>query len=119
MITQAKETYTWVAICADDSFIGEYDRPDARGFAEVDGLQVKQLKLESSNPHLRSHYVEIPQGTTPVFFRRRRIEINPLNGQERGRSTVHCIGWKLDNTAVYLFVFDDGSTLLTDNLQAV
>jgi hypothetical protein len=66
-----------------------------------------------------SHRVDVPAGATPIFFRRRSVEINPLQGETGNRTTTHCIGWKRGDEAVYLFVFDDGSTLLTNDLQAV
>ncbi len=111
----AKDIYTWCALYQDGTFIGEDDRPEGRGFAEVDGTRVKQLKIESSVPTLRSHFVEIPAGAEAVFFRRRTIVLN----ERTERSTVHCIGWKRGESGVYLFVTDDGSTLLTNDLQAV
>lgn len=117
LITQAQETYTWVALDADGGFIAEYDHPEGRGFADVDGMKVKHLKLDPNNPFLQSHCVEIPDGAIPVFFRRRSIALQPSGGETL--PSVHCIGWKKGDTSVYLFVFNDGSTLLTDDLQAV
>jgi hypothetical protein len=115
-----KDAYTWGAIYTDGSSIGEYDDPGGLGFAAVDSTQVKRLGLlNASSPHLASHSVDIPPGATPIFFRRRSIELGPIVGEEQGRSTVHCIGWKRGDEAVYLFVYDDGSTLLTNDLQAV
>lgn len=112
------EAYTWGALYTDDTCIAEYDREEGRGFAEVDQARVKTLLLLSLQDGA-SHSVNIPQGATPVFFRRRSIEIDPLQGESTQRPTIHCIGWKKGDEAIYLFVFDDGSTLLTDNLQAV
>jgi hypothetical protein len=121
MIEQAKEAYTWAALYIDGSYIAEYEPscPNGRGFAEVDATRVKQLRIASDDLHLRSHYVEVPEGATPVFFRRRSIALQPVDGQTTTLPTVHCIGWKHDDKAVYLFISDNGNTLLTDNLQAV
>jgi hypothetical protein len=112
------EAYTWGALYTDDTCIAEYDRKEGRGFAEVDHARVKTLLLLSLQDGA-SHSVNIPQGATPVFFRRRSVEINPLADESTPRPTVHCIGWKRDDKAVYLFISDDGSTLLSDDLQAV
>jgi hypothetical protein len=119
MIEQAKEAYTWAAIYTDGSFIAEYEPgcPEGHGFAEVDSTRVKQMRIASNDLHLRSHYIEIPEGATPVFFRRRSIALQPSGGETL--PTAHCIGWKQGESAVYLFVFNDGSTLLTNDLQAV
>lgn len=113
-----REAYTWGALYTDDTCIAEYDREEGRGFAEVDQARVKTLLLLSLQDGA-SYSVNIPQDATPVFFRRRSIEIDPLQGESSPRPTVHCIGWKSDDTATYLFILPDGSTLLTDDLQAV
>ena len=109
------ETYTWRAVYDEQSYISENQD---NNFASVDLARVKMLLLISLQDHA-SHRVDIPPGAMPVFFRRRSIEVNPLQGETQSRPTVHCIGWKRDGQATYLFVFDDGSTLLTENLQAV
>lgn len=122
MIEQAQDTYTWHALYDNDEAISEYDRPEGRGFAEVESTRVKTLLLTPLQGAL--HRIDIPVGAQPIFFRRRSIELAPLQGDVQSRSTVHCIGWKNAGLLsvqqeVYLFVFDDGSTLLTNDLQAV
>ncbi len=117
-VEKTQDAYTWGAMYSDSTCIAEYDRPEGRGFAEVDQIRVKELLLL----HLAggtSHSVHIPQGATPVFFRRRSVTISPLAGESTPRPTTHCIGWKRGDEAIYLFVFDDGSTLLSNDLQAV
>ena len=122
-----KDAYTWRIMYRDETTLDEYDAdyPSGRGFAEANTAQVKALALLPTGG-LSPHSLLIPDGdlypAKPVFFRRRRIEIDPIIGTQH-RNTTHCIGWTqwIDNTVieVYLFVFEDGSTLLTDNLQAV
>lgn len=116
MSIQGRDIYTWSVVCADGSTLKEYDRPDGHGFVVTSGLQVKQLKISS---FIHTYAVEIPEGATPVFFRRRRLEISPIDERVSQKGTTHCIGWKQGEQSVYLFVFEDGSTLLTDDLQAV
>lgn len=119
MAIATKDLYTWCAVYTDDTFIGEYHgRPDGRGFAEVDKTRVKQFKLESSLAHLRSHYVDVPHGAEPIFFRRRIVGVNSMTGKS-DVATIHSIGWKQDENACYLFIFEDGSSLLSTDLQAV
>lgn len=110
-----KDVYTWMALYHDESAIQEYDHPDGHGFAIVDSARVKRLTLASESC---SHSVNVPNGATPVFFRRRGIVVQPGGGQAP-LPTVHCIGWKHEDKAVYLFVGEDGSTLLTDDFQAI
>jgi hypothetical protein len=113
-----QDKYMWQVIYADGTFTAEYDlgRSDGRGFAEIEDKTVKHICL--LNLGLAVHTVNIPDGAQPVFFRRRMIALDG-SGSEQGRSTVHCIGWKRAESACYLFVLPDGSTLLSDDLQAV
>lgn len=116
MIEQAQEAYAWCVIYDDE----QYTTVDERGvqnFAEVDQSHVKSLALFSLQGEA-AHRVLIPTGATPIFFRRRSVELSP-DGASSPRPTVHCIGWKHGDEAMYLFVFEDGSTLLSDDLQAV
>jgi hypothetical protein len=111
----AKDAYTWCAKYHDGTQIPEYDEscPNGRGFAEVSASQVATLELSSA------HKVAVPHGATPVFFRRRRMELNPNDDNVVSSTTTHCIGWKKGENACYLFVSEDGSTLLTNDAQAV
>ena len=112
------ELYTWQVRCEGSTWIQEYDdeRPDGRGFAEVKDHIIKCIDLIPASSEGHVHSVAIPEGATPVFFRRRTIELSQ-GGQNR--STAHCIGWEKENNKSYLFVMEDGTTLLTDDLQAV
>jgi hypothetical protein len=116
MIEQAIEAYTWRALYPDD-FLDECDA--TQGFASVDQDRLCCLALYDCAGEL-SHRVDVPQGAQGVFFRRRSTEIG-LSPDEPGHfSTIaHCIGWKRDGEAVYLFVLDNNSTILTNNLQAI
>lgn len=122
----APDAYIWCATYHNDVQTPEYDheRPDGRGFAEVDNAQVKALELwpvllsPENQQMIPPHRVNVPNGATPVFFRRRKIIMNP-NTNQQDLVTTHCIGWKSDTDACYLFVFDDGSTMLSKDLQAV
>lgn len=113
-ITNSKDVHTWCAIYHDGTIIDEYDatRPDGRGFSEIDSTQVKVLALSS-------HRVEVPAEATPVMIRRRATAVNLITDQRSILATVHCIGWKRGDTGCYLFVFEDGTALMTDNFQAV
>ena len=126
---QHRDIYTWEVTFADGSIMGEYDdtRQDGRGWAEIGDQTVKAIMLTPSDASwYEAHRVNIPLGGTPVFFRRRRVEINPNTDEIQGSSTVHCIGWKREENegvpykiaAMYLFIYADGSTLVTDDLQA-
>lgn len=119
MIEQTQDVYTWHALYGDDGCISEFDRPEGRGFAEVDSARVKTLLLTPIAGEGSLYRVDIPAGAQPVFFRRRSIVIGLLPEGEQGRTTAHCIGWKRNEEASYLFVFDDGSAFLTNELQAV
>lgn len=115
-----QDTYMWLVSRADGTSLQEFDeaRPDGRGWSEIGKDPIKDIFLTTSEGN-RVHRVIVPAAATPVFFRRRTVAINPMSGQEEDRSTTHCIGWKYGENAAYLFVFEDGSVLLTNDLQVV
>lgn len=122
------DVYTWHVIYSDGSQAGEYDdeRPDGRGWAEVqpdqDEKTIERIALIPTGERL-AHVVTIPNGA-PVFFRRRRIGIDPIIGTQEDIGTVHCIGWGDDPAfdtvgQAYLFIFEDGSCFLSNDRQAI
>lgn len=113
--TTKQELYSWRAYYPD-GFLDEADAPS--GFASVDKTNCTCMALldEDADP---MHMVEIPAGAEPVFFRRRQIEVNLHDGSETPKRSAHCIGWKCGEQSVYLFLLDNGCSLLTTNLQAI
>lgn len=116
MQTVKQDAYTWRAYYGPgQGYLDEFHA--VAGFASVEsGCTALSLQNQETEAE---HVVEIPSGATPVFFRRRSITVNLVDESTESRQTMHCIGWKRDDNAVYLFIGEDGSTLLTDNLQAV
>lgn len=115
-----KDLWTWSAVYKDGSVLYEYDEDGTEhGFKEVGLDRVDSFCLLPSVSELKAYVVSVKdKDTVPVFFRRRSINVN-ADGTENRRSTTHCIGWRRGDIASYLFVFEDGSTLLTDDLNAV
>jgi hypothetical protein len=121
-----KDAFTWLVTCVDGSTIHE---PAVDGFSNVERGQVAKLELLTPWEH-GLYCVQVPEDAQAVFFRRRTVVLDPFSGQqttivdsatgavERAR-TIHCIGWQRGDDAVYLFVMEDGSALLTNDLQAV
>lgn len=116
MIEQINEAYAWRAIYDDEQTCIQENAENS--FAEVDQSRVKTVLLLPLTGE-SSHRIDIPKGAQAVFFRRRSIALNPNTNEQQTRPTTYCIGWKCGDEAVYLFVFNDGSTLLTSDLQAV
>ncbi len=114
------DVLTWAVAYADDTVLHEFDegRPDGRGWAEIGEKPVKIVMLATAEVN-QVYRVAIPAGATPVFFRRRAIAFNLTGDQQTNLPVTHCIGWKSDEDAAYLFVFENGETLLTNELQAV
>src|SRR5882672_1854735 len=96
---RVEDVYQWCVVYRNDVLLHEEDA--TQGFASVKQEQVKLLSLLSL-AGVPSHHVAIPSCATPVFFRRRSIELNP-NTNEEAYKTVHCIGWKRGDEATYLF----------------
>jgi hypothetical protein len=113
-----RDVYMWRVIYRDGTYTDEFDeaRPDGRGWREREDKPVAEIQLLAHDRD--GHQMLIPIDASPVFFRRRSIELNP-NVDMQIHRTTHCIGWKYGEQAAYLFVLPNGSTLLTSDLQAV
>lgn len=111
-----QDIYSWRATYSDGSHLDEEHA--VGGFASVDLARCTHLALIDQSGNA-AHVVEIPSGAQAVFFRRRRISVNVMKENSEPQATVHCIGWKRsEEDAVYLFVFANGTTLLSNDLQA-
>jgi len=108
--------YIWQAVYTDETVIGEYDVLEGRGFSEVDVSRVKTLLLLGNGG---AHAIAVPDGAEPVFFRRRRATLELFDASDNAWNTTHCIGWRMGKQEVYHFVFEDDSTLVTSDFQAV
>lgn len=115
------DVYTWQVLYTDDTSTSEYDetRPDGRGWAEREAKEVTTITLARVADGTVVQSIDIPEGAEPVFFRRRTLTISLTDDSRQQGTLAHCIGWKSEQEAVYLFVFDDGSTLRSSDLQAV
>lgn len=119
LIKKTKDVYEWCVVYQDGTALHEYDHPDGYDWKDIGDKPIKEVWLLHPDLTNYGHHVAIPEGTTPICFRRRYITIN-LNGEDaQPHKTVHCIGWKRDEQACYLFVFENGSTLMTNDLQAI
>jgi len=117
MQEQVKDAYTWCTLERDQGMLDEESA--AHGFASALANSVESILLIPTDLGRSVHRVSIPEGASAVFFRRRSVAFHP-DGNTTAGATVHCIGWKRDGeNGVYLFVGEDGTTLLTDDMQAV
>lgn len=96
------------------------------GFAEVDMARVVAVELIPQREDLAHHLVKIDtsRGQRPIFFRRRYINLDPVTFEEqRNRMSATCLGWQNtvngSNVASYTFYFDNGSSLVTDDHNAI
>lgn len=109
-----QDIYSWRASYPNGEYLDETHA--VGGFGSVDLERCTSLTLHGTVP---AHVVHIPAGAKPVFFRRRSIAVNIIDETSDPQQTVHCIGWKRsEDDAVYLFVFENGATLLSSDLQA-
>lgn len=117
------DAFTWRAHYHDGQIVSEDDVPEGRGWAEVEKERVRALTLESRvQPFYFTQQTQIPPGASPVFFRRRSVQVNASSPEATYNGTIHCIGWTRgagEDGGVYLFIFEDGDTILTTDLNAV
>lgn len=124
LVQNQRERFTWLVKYKDGTVFQECDESgEGRGFASVRLADVESLALIGKNPE--AFTVRVPEEAEPVFFRRRRVSFAPPEEEAREKLTTHCIGWcfphadGLPDAGVYLFVFEDGSTLVTTDRQVV
>jgi hypothetical protein len=120
---QCRDHWAWVVIYRDQSMVYECQGSTAPHAAWKD-VNPRLVSAITLLPRLRlagrhEVIVHIPQGSTPVMFRRRQIELNMTGGEQSNTQTIHCLGYEAADHGSYLFVFEDGSTLLTNNRNAV
>lgn len=109
------ETYTWAVTYQDESVLCE-EEAVPQDFSSVDQKHVKSVSLLTREKHL-AYCVDIPSGAQAICFQKRSTVLDPDNA--KFGQTAYCIGWKNDESAIYLFVLANGVTLLTNDPQAV
>lgn len=118
------EDYRWVAEYEDGDVLQESE--DVR-FASVDKERLRCLHLvPQKDESLPSAVLMLPNGSEPVFFRRKhriiRVDEHGME-QEAGEQVITCIGWKRvigeEEVGSYTFYFYDGSTVVSDELNCV
>jgi hypothetical protein len=101
--------HTWVAFTADGALHTEHDHGSLRAIPqESPVVRVGVVATDAPDDSTRHYSVLVPEGGTPICFWR----ISLTEYQERSAITV--IGWERDNERTLLWVYDDGSCLLTD-----
>lgn len=62
----------------------------------------------------------VPENTRAVFFRRHAKEIDPYGNKViRQLPTIYCMGYESDTSTSYLFITDDGSVVMSSNINGV
>jgi hypothetical protein len=138
--------YLWQLHFADGSILNQ-DAGDGglREWAVAQRLQesggrVARIVLVPTTEGLPAHVVSVPEGATPVYFRRMAKAVKVLLGvggeveaeeapPEEQPPAIICAGWEwppsgeyVDGTPLvgcYLFAFHDGSCVMTANRDEV
>jgi hypothetical protein len=124
---ECTDLWTWAVVYSDGvRFLecrGEGQRHAA--YADIDLDRVQAMALLPMREGLSQYVVKMTSpDMRPVFFRRRYVEVNVGAESVVGRQTIHCLGYQFATPGGckvehYTFVFEDGSTLLTNDRQAV
>lgn len=126
--------YVWTAIYTDDGegeTLPEYERNRHTGevtqhaFSHIDLIRCRGLVLQSLSAACRDISVKITpeEGMRPIFFRRHPTEFDFITGEVRKLAPIHVLGWQRtvagQNVSSYVYIFPDGSLLLSDRHDAV
>jgi len=106
------DAWSWVVAYRDGNFVAE---ATVGTWAAIDVAGVAFLDLCPSVAGLSALRVEVPEGAEAVFTRRRHVV---ALGPARRPWTLTIVGWRRGDRGAYLFVADDGHTLLTDDFFA-
>lgn len=111
---ECQDSYTWLAMYRDGRTLAECDGSGQHaGFRDIDLERLQRLVLLSRSGGA-ARVLDMQPGLIPIFFRRRFLEMNTEN-----RTTIHCLGWRLDGVESFTFIFDDGSILVSNYRNAV
>ena len=126
----AQDAWHWVAHYTDNGTIGEYELDDdgnevAHSWQHIDMSKFHYLELIPQRPWLGRHILALPDGARPIFFRR-RLALQELDSQQvvdSGIRPITCIGWQKTvegkNVASFTFLLEDGTSVLSDDRDAV
>ena len=116
-----QDAYTWLVEYDDGTVFPELQEDGSpRPFGEVDIPRVKQLWVRPSNgTPLPPYGVTLQDEQRPVFFRRRGLTLRSATGEQVPEPEITVVGWEDGNVASYLFVFRDGSAVLSSDRNAV
>lgn len=124
------DAWVWCALYRDfdpnnpDTYLPEYEHDGtAHGWADIDQSRLDKFVLYAQRDHLRTHVLQVSETSRPIFFRRRRIELNIATDETQGRSTVHVLGYQRTvrgvNVKFATGFHEDGSVTLTDDLDSL
>lgn len=125
--SHCSDSWTWVAAYRDGEQLHECTgTPPHHVFADIDLERLDSLAWIPRRDGLPQMVVAITEPSMrPILFRRRLVELNVSGGgEEIGRQTIHCLGWKkpLPNGGCvesFTFLFEDGSLLSSPDRNAV
>lgn len=118
------DPWYWEAIYDDGATLEELeDDGTLHGFREIDQERLVAFILRPLFPHLSQYAVQLNPGKRLIFFRKRRKTLDMNSGEQRDEPPYQCIGYQETvngkNVKSYVFVNIEGSSLLTDDHNAV
>lgn len=105
-----RDVYTWHVEYVDGEILTEADAEALGGaWDHVDNDRVRAIILMPVQSDRQPVIARLPDGATPIFFRRRTRTLETQEEQE----SITCLGWKTDHAASYLWVWDGGKVAMT------
>lgn len=126
-------SYIWEAIYDDgQSSLVEWERMEngeiiQHGFREIALEQTTGMILHAiggrEGQGAISVKIDATGGMRPIFFRRHQSTLNFETGEVTKHEPIHVLGWQRTvhgtNVSSYVYIFPDGSLLLSDRHDAV
>lgn len=126
------DSFYWSVVYHDGKFLSEHDRNECsqehpretgHGWACVDRSGVANIRLHDPMTDSVVTFSAVPIGGYPVFFRRRRHEIDLGSGTIGEVMTTHVFGWEQNvegrMNRVLVAVRPDGTILLTTDSESI
>jgi len=113
------EDFLWVAYYTDGSLLVERQ---GLGFRDIELERLAALALAPQREGLPAPVLALGPGMRPIFFRRRKLAIDPITEEQTRLPDITVLGWQATvgghNVKHLCAFYHDGSVKITDDEEA-